>query len=208
MASVAAFDLPCFSITTSSSGLSQGRISIDPSKVPTVTSGVPLTVKRFSSRSVNRPRSAPTMSTQPGPASTTARAATALEIRSPVRTEQYASFMAHASGLLDGRGGRGVSCIDELAADIGLHDRQLGVENDEVGNGADGEKAMADQAKFAGRRGRAYRCRVDQRQAGLPDEHLKRPIHCDDAAGDRPVGANRRRCAGGNRLATQHRGGA
>ena len=43
-----------YSITTSTSGWSQARISIDPSKVSTLTSGWPVTVNRRSSRSTYR----------------------------------------------------------------------------------------------------------------------------------------------------------
>ena len=42
---------PRFSTTTSTSGLSHGRTSMDPSKVASTTSGLPDTWKRFSSRS-------------------------------------------------------------------------------------------------------------------------------------------------------------
>src|SRR4051794_14597665 len=207
--SVAAFDLPCFSTTTSTSGLSHGRISIAPSNVLTATSGVPLTVKRFSSRSVNLPRSAPIISMQPGAASTTARAAAVVRNRyRPVVRERSAIVMTQASGLLDGRCAGGVSCVDELSGDIGLNDGELRIEDDEIRNRAWGKDSVTDQAELAGRRGRANCRRVHQRQPDLPNQHLKGPIHRQDAAGNRPVGPQRGSCAGGNRLAAEHRGGA
>src|SRR6185369_2785953 len=91
-------------MTTWTSALSHGRTSIEPSNVVSATSGLPETAKCFSSRSTYLFRSAPTMSTHPGAASSAANAAGSA---SPLM-ERTDRAMSRSSAGLDGKGEAGV----------------------------------------------------------------------------------------------------
>src|SRR5258705_12199710 len=144
ISSAAALSRARFSMITCTSGLSQGRTSIDPSKVARVTSALPEVEKCFSSRSTYLPRSAPMMMSPQPALSTAARTAAAKGKRISAD-----SAMTGSSRQLDGgrvgsvrpngkqlRGGSdlsvGPSRVDELTADVGLDDRELPVEDDKV----------------------------------------------------------------------------
>src|SRR5438445_12790946 len=140
------------SIVTTTADRSDARISMAPSNVDSDTEGLPLTVKRFSSRSTNCARPAfatdtgrPLLEPQGGPSR-------------PWRQSRAA--------VPHGRLGVRPTVIHQLPAHICLDHVELRIEDGQIRNGVDCEDAMAEEPELTRRRRRANGGRIQQ---GQPD---------------------------------------
>ena len=95
------------------------------------------------------------------------------------------------------------SSIHELTGHIRLNDAEPSVEHDQIGHRIYSQNPVSDQAKLAGRRGRANDRRVDERQPDTLDEYPERMLHRQHAARNGAVGQVGGRFAGGDRLAAK-----
>ena len=77
------------------------------------------------------------------------------------------------------------------------------VKNDEIGRGPRRDDAIVRKTHLTGRRRRADGGGVDKREPHAGDQRLERPVHRDEAAGDRAVAKKRCRFARDDRLAAE-----
>src|SRR5262245_1519434 len=105
-----------------------------PSNVLILSSGLPETVNCLSSRSRYCGKSDPEISTHAvAPTSATAATVSRPSLPSILRCDTIAILRPRGAGPLDGRRDCGVSGIDEVAADVGLYDRQIRVQDRQIG---------------------------------------------------------------------------
>src|SRR5262245_16801315 len=104
-----------------------------PLNVLIVTSGLPETVNCFSSCSRDCGKSDPDISTHAlAPTSAATATVSRPSLPSILRFETIAILRPPGAGPLDGRRDRGVSGIDEVPADVSLHDREVRVEHRQI----------------------------------------------------------------------------
>src|SRR5437868_2865046 len=106
------------------------------------------------------------MSTQPGAATNAASSAG----RARPLTGRTDRTMAKTSARLDGGGAGVVSRVDQLTGQVGLNDREVRVEDDQVRDRLRREDAVPDEAELARRCGGADGGGVDHRQAYPADQ--------------------------------------
>src|SRR5262245_60483529 len=129
MVSTASLSVARFSTTTWTSDPLPGRTWMAPSNVLSVTSGLPATVNCFSSRSRYWGKSLPDISTHADALTSAAATVSSPSLPSILPCDAIAILHPPGVGPLDGRRDRGVSGIHEVAADVGLHDREVRVKD-------------------------------------------------------------------------------